>query len=455
MSFHRCLSLAAVFLSSVSMALGITVPVLRDSTSTRGKFPLAAHRAVSLASASNQTAYLKFRLRDPQTAVLTSGQVISATLRLYVISVKKPSQLIIYPAVAEWSETAAGAEPGYATEPTPPIIPAEDLAPKNYVQVDVTSYVQAALDAPNEDFGLVIVNPALSPARVLFASKEGVLPAPELNIEVNYAPASGGAVTATTISTSGDGTIGGNLNTVGLVSSATLAVSGNADISGKGSAHGFSNFGNLFVSSNSGFGTAATTYPVTVQSDGNGDLLRLFDTGGAKGFHLKLSNGGLNFVETGVAENRLLLAAGGNVGIGKVPIASARLDVSGSIFANDVLINGATASDPFESVATGLQGLRIAHGVFRTSDLSILSGSGFTVTRAQGVAGKYIVTFDQVFGDRPAVIVDHSVVSSPLIAATSSDTTIRQVVFTFRNTSGTITPPDIVSFVAVGLRKAR
>lgn len=66
-----------------------------------------------------------------------------------------------------------------------------------------------------------------------------------------------------------------------------------------------------------GIGTTNPDKPLTIQgTGGNSEWLSLKNSSGATKWHLNHFNGGLNFTETDVADNRLFLGAGGNVGIG-------------------------------------------------------------------------------------------------------------------------------------------
>lgn len=71
---------------------------------------------------------------------------------------------------------------------------------------------------------------------------------------------------------------------------------------------------------NIGVWTNRTDRPLTIRGNGSNDLISLQrNSDSSTRWHVKLSgegNSNLNFTETGVAENRLYLAAGGNVGIG-------------------------------------------------------------------------------------------------------------------------------------------
>jgi len=81
-----------------------------------------------------------------------------------------------------------------------------------------------------------------------------------------------------------------------------------------------------------GIGTDAPDRPLTVQAaGGNGEWLSLKATDGKTKFHLNNAGGGLNLAETGVADFRLFVKAGGNVGIGtSTPAAKLHLYGGGS-----------------------------------------------------------------------------------------------------------------------------
>jgi hypothetical protein len=72
----------------------------------------------------------------------------------------------------------------------------------------------------------------------------------------------------------------------------------------------------LRVNNKLGIGTQSVGYPLSIRGDNNNDLIMLKDDANADQWHLKLTNDNLNFVESGVAENRLFLEEGGNIGFG-------------------------------------------------------------------------------------------------------------------------------------------
>ncbi len=79
---------------------------------------------------------------------------------------------------------------------------------------------------------------------------------------------------------------------------------------------------NFYVDGHIGIGTMATLRPLAIKARGDWQELMSFqDTQGMTRWHVNMFNNadkkdGLNFAESGVADNRLFLARGGNVGIG-------------------------------------------------------------------------------------------------------------------------------------------
>lgn len=86
-----------------------------------------------------------------------------------------------------------------------------------------------------------------------------------------------------------------------------------------------------FLSGNVGFRldvSQTPDRPVTIQANGV-EWIGLRDSAGANKWHVNHKNGGVNFAETGLADGRLFLAAGGNVGIGTDLPTKAKLEISG------------------------------------------------------------------------------------------------------------------------------
>jgi hypothetical protein len=72
--------------------------------------------------------------------------------------------------------------------------------------------------------------------------------------------------------------------------------------------------------------------PLTIQANTttNGEWIGLKDSAGTTKWHVNHKSGGINFAETGLADGRLFVAAGGNVGIGTDTPTKAKLEINGS-----------------------------------------------------------------------------------------------------------------------------
>jgi hypothetical protein len=174
-------------------ALALSVPVAGDTYSTTTNLVSAATgAATSLAINAKQTAFVRFDLSDPRVVppAITPGNLVSATLRLYVTKAIKPDVLIVHTVSTDWTETPVGrvAAPSVDVFTFTKAIPAGELLRRHFVNVDVTEAVKAALDTGGDDFGFAIgtVSPT---AKIFIASKEGAAAgyAAELEIEANFA----------------------------------------------------------------------------------------------------------------------------------------------------------------------------------------------------------------------------------------------------------------------------
>lgn len=181
---------------------------------------------------------------------------------------------------------------------------------------------------------------------------------------------------------------------------------------------------------------------LSLQGNFNGGaetMLSLLNGTGEQQWHLNLlgtDNGDLDFVESGAADHRLYLKAGGNIGIG-TNAPAAKLDVRGDIKLGSSGQYQATASE---------EKLRIVRGRVDLNG-SILNGSGFTAQRLS--TGVYRISFSSFFTDVPAVTCSGNYlnIDAYVIDAGQAQFDVRQF------DSATNTPNDAgFSFIAAGAR---
>ena len=299
MSVGRALStLASALLLSLlaSSAQAVTFYPTEDTYSTidysTGRNPVVTKRFLTSAAgvtgslyvSKSHSAFIQFNA----AAQLAGATVTGARLTIYFPLVTKAGTLdvcqvssVASSASATWTETFKP-----ATEPEPnqdaffyQILPAS-VAAKHFVTVDVTPEVQGWVSGAHVDNGFAIVADISSPsdiASVLLGAKEGPGSGYPAVLEVDVDNLSGGSVVATTAT----------------------------------------------FTSNVGFGTTTpdTRFPLTIQGEyvaqtGNSTELVLENSTGVEKWHLQLEgmSGNLGFTETGVADDRFVLAAGGECG---------------------------------------------------------------------------------------------------------------------------------------------
>ena len=181
----------AILAASCSAAFSISLPVSEDTSSTAGRsgFTISAvsGRAATLAVSPKNKAFLYFDL-DGLPTTATAANVISARLRLYIGTVRKPGTIELREATADWKEDQikSVAEPGVVVAGQP-IAQIQNMIRKRFVIVDVTATVKNWLANPASNHGFAIVAPAGQTTSVLLGAKEGSgsgYPA-ELEIDTN------------------------------------------------------------------------------------------------------------------------------------------------------------------------------------------------------------------------------------------------------------------------------
>lgn len=96
----------------------------------------------------------------------------------------------------------------------------------------------------------------------------------------------------------------------------------------------------LAIGGKMGIGRQPAFYPLEIQGLGtSNDLLQFTNSAGVGKWHLNLKeNGSLNFSESGVADHRMVLGAGGNIGIGLVPDSSFPLQIKGKSAKSNIML---------------------------------------------------------------------------------------------------------------------
>jgi hypothetical protein len=187
-----------------------------------------------------------------------------------------------------------------------------------------------------------------------------------------------------------------------------------------------------------GIATFNPDSPLAIQGlGGNGEWITLKGTNGATRWHMNDAFGGLNFVQTGVADYRLFLSTNGNVGLGTSD-PQAKLQVNG-----DVLMG----SGGTNYAADSLENLRIVRGTIRDDGIAvtIFAGTGFSV--AHPATGAYTITFDPPFGGVPSfTATGYSTIAR---ADTVNSITANQVKVSLISPLGS-SVNDSFSFIAIG-----
>jgi len=171
-------------LSSIS-ALALSLPVSGDTfNNTRGFLTSGNGKLSSLTLNTNQAALLKFDLAS-LPAVFTSNNITSARLKVYIVSAKKPGDLVVTAITSDWKESPITNTPIPSFDDT--IIgsaPAVKVLAKSFVSIDITAAVLAAINGSGSNFGFMLHN---TTGQTRIAAKEGpgMGPAAELQIDAN------------------------------------------------------------------------------------------------------------------------------------------------------------------------------------------------------------------------------------------------------------------------------
>ncbi len=239
---------ALLSLASVS-AHALTVPVSQDATTTSiNTITLGTGKGTTLSVNAKQSALVRFNVGDLTVvpASITPSNIKSATLRLYVSSIK-PGDLTVHAITSDWTEKPSTLPAAIPTiSPTVlATIPSVSVLGKHFITVDVTAQVKAWLTTPATDFGLAIQT-ATATAKVFLGSKEGpgLGESATLDIEANLAEnASGNVSVSGNLSVSNNFLVEARPNNTGAFNNFIGNLAGAANTSGSF---------NTFVGTNSG-----------------------------------------------------------------------------------------------------------------------------------------------------------------------------------------------------------
>jgi len=203
---------AALALLPLASAPAVSLPVAEDTFTTPHSFLTPQNgRAATLLLNTNQAALLKFDLSTLSPA-FNATNIVSAMLKIYVVSTRAPSNLDVFPITAAWTESVPTNTPMPTFDATPiGAASAAKIAAKRFVVINVTDGVIAALNGTSNTLGFLLRESA---GQTYIASKEGPAQGPpaELEIDANLAlDANGG------ISIPGTLSVGANMRLVGTL----------------------------------------------------------------------------------------------------------------------------------------------------------------------------------------------------------------------------------------------
>src|SRR5258708_13701272 len=191
--FHRELWLRFLLLTLLSSMAWAQLPVTDDSyvssaqpTTNNGNNP-----SLVVQQSSNGMTLIKLDLSPLQAAGVTSSAIDKAYLKLYTSAVTGQGTFDLYKVTSSWAEGTVT----YNTMPSMTLVTSGTTCPSGvqcvntaskYVQVDITSLLQAWVTTPSSNFGLAL-KPNSTTISVTFESKESTTTthAPELNIIYN------------------------------------------------------------------------------------------------------------------------------------------------------------------------------------------------------------------------------------------------------------------------------
>ncbi len=185
--------------------------------------------------------------------------------------------------------------------------------------------------------------------------------------------------------------------------------------------------------------TPSVSKTLTLQGVGAGSgWLQFRTSAGVDAWHMTNEAGGLNFIESGVATNRLFLMPGGNVGIG-TNAPGARLDVAGNtIVRGDLTVQGSIIGS-----GGGAAGFyAVPPSAFLEADGNLMDVHRSSVL-LHGRTANQGLTFEA-----PVHLPHGATITQFRVYLTDSDATRNIQTFLLRDPLGTVGTPQIVATLA-------
>jgi hypothetical protein len=201
----RMASLLTLVLLACTAAYGQLTPSADSYTNAAD--PTTNYGAKTLLDVeSSQTTYIHFNLASIPSSY-TGADITQATLKLYVNTVTAAGSFNVDYVNGTWSESTIDASnaPALGTKiaASVPLVTADK---NQFILIDVTAAVQAWLNGSQANDGVALVGN--TPLNATFDSKESTSTSHAAELDIVFAPGSGGGITGI-ITANGSGFIGG------------------------------------------------------------------------------------------------------------------------------------------------------------------------------------------------------------------------------------------------------
>lgn len=217
--------------------------------------------------------------------------------------------------------------------------------------MSVLTFLLLFISTITAQVGIGTTNPNASAALDIVSSDKGVLiPQMTASQRLGIASPAKGLLLYQTDGEQGFYYNAGTSTAPNWINLSTYKLQQNINTNGQWISPNGTNSGVYVTATGTGIGTNDVDRPLTIQGTTSAsELISFKDLTSGTRWHINMpnSNGDLNFAETGVADNRLYLKEGGNVGIG-TSNPTVRFEVSGDIKYSGILYTGLVTT-PFDS----------------------------------------------------------------------------------------------------------